>query len=323
MMINSKVVLAFAAGAMVAAGIVYVALKPSAPPPHATAVAAAPAPNPAPSPAPEAASAPAPTPAAKPEQPRAIKTAAHTTKPSALLARATPPPDDVPASVRKDENPPAAPAQEPPPIAEPPVPPPAPEPAPVPEPVSEAPPPAQAPPPPANRVTLQPGTVINVRLAEALSTDKNEKGDAFFATLDQPLVAGGFAIAERGARVEGKVVDAVRGGRGGSVAHLILALTKIHTSDGQQVGIETAEYDKKGDPSGGENAAKVGGGAVLGAIIGAMAGGGKGAAIGAGAGGAAGGGAVLLTRGRSASLPTETRLSFRLQQAVTITERAP
>ena len=56
--------------------------------------------------------------------------------------------------------------------------------------------------------------------------------------------------------------------------------------------------------------------------VGAVAGGGKGAGIGAAAGGAAGAGGILLTRGRAATPPTETRLSFRLQKAVTITERA-
>jgi hypothetical protein len=170
-------------------------------------------------------------------------------------------------------------------------------------------------------VTLEPGTVINVRLSEALSSDKNVKGDTFFATLDQPLVAGGFAIAERGARAEGHVVNAVPGGRGGATADLTVSLTKIDTSDGQQVAIETTGFDKKGESSGGENAAKVGGGAVLGAIIGAAVGGGRGAGIGAAAGGAAGAGGVLLTHGRAATLPTETRLTFRLQQAVTITEQ--
>jgi len=201
---------------------------------------------------------------------------------------------------------------------------PIPAPAPVVEPAAPEPvndPPPSAPPAQPNRVTIPPGTVINIRLAESLSSDKNEKGDTFFATLDQPLIAGGFAIAERGARVEGEVVDVVRGGRGGSAAHLIVALTKVHTSDGQKVTIETTEFDQKGNSSGGENAAKVGGGAVLGAILGAAVGGGKGAGIGAAAGGVAGAGGVAMSRGHNASLPTETRLSFRLQQAVTITER--
>lgn len=325
MIINSKIVLAFAAGAMLASGIVYVALKPSAPPRHVAAVAL-----PAP---PVAKPAIAPAPAAEPEppkpvSPKSVGEARHAARAPqyAVQASAAPPPDDVPASVRTDENPPPAPAPQ---VAAPPVAAPAPEASPEPEPapepvvVNETPPPAPAPtPPPApNTVTLQPGTLITVRLAEALSSDKNVKDDTFLATLDQPLAAGGFVIAERGARVEGRVVDAVRG-RGDTVGDLSLALTKLHTSDGQQIGIETTAFDRKGQASGGQSAAKVGGGAVLGAILGAAVGGGRGAGIGAAAGGAAGAGGAVMTRGRTVTLPTETRISFTLQQAVTITERA-
>ncbi len=330
MIANSKVALAFAAGAMLASGIVYVALKPSAKPPRVAAAASV-APEAAPpAPAPVAADEPAPPPApaaapeespAKPDHPQVVHEAAPAvkapkySKPPVQVARATPPSpadDEVPASVRED--PPPAPQQmEPPPT-------PAVEQAPAPEPGIEVSTPSPAP-PPLNHVTLQPGTVVAIRLSEALSSDKNEKGDSFFATLDQPLAADGFVIAERGARVEGKIVDVVRGARGGTPARLSLSLTRIHTSDGQEVAIETTAFDKTGASAAGENAAKVGGGAVLGAVIGAMAGGGKGAGIGAAAGGAAGAGGILLTRGRTASLPTETRISFRLQQAVTITER--
>jgi len=60
---------------------------------------------------------------------------------------------------------------------------------------------------------------------------------------------------------------------------------------------------------------------VLGAAIGAIAGGGKGAAIGAGAGAAGGGGVAVATRGKPVELPVETRLTFRIEQPVTITER--
>jgi hypothetical protein len=318
MIINSRIVLAFVAGALAASGIVYVALKPSVPPMHAAAeVPATPAPAP-----PVAGAASAPATAAGPETPKPATEARHVArapqyaaKPPVQVAAAAPPADDdVPASVRTDQPAPA------PQVAEPAVPAPAPEPAQAAEAVNEAQPPAPAPPPEPNRVTLPAGAVITVRLAEALSSDKNEKGDMFFATLDQPLVADGFVIAERGARVEGRVVNAARG-RGGAIADLSLALTKVHTSDGQQVAVETAAYDKKGEASAGESAAKVGGGAVLGAIIGAAVGGGKGAGIGAAAGGLAGAGGAVATRGHTVTLPTETRLSFKLQQAVTITER--
>ncbi|HTB19435.1 MAG TPA: hypothetical protein VK708_15045 [Bryobacteraceae bacterium] len=60
----------------------------------------------------------------------------------------------------------------------------------------------------------------------------------------------------------------------------------------------------------------VGGGALLGTVLGAIAGGGKGAAIGALAGGAAGAGTQVLTRGPKLQIPSETVLSFRMDQPV-------
>jgi hypothetical protein len=71
----------------------------------------------------------------------------------------------------------------------------------------------------------------------------------------------------------------------------------------------------------GTDAAKIGAGAAIGAVIGGIAGGGRGAAIGAGAGGAIGAGDVLLTRGQSAEIRVESRINFKVQDSVTITER--
>jgi hypothetical protein len=160
-----------------------------------------------------------------------------------------------------------------------------------------------------------------VRLVEGLSSDRNQPGDTFSATLDTPLVVDGFVIAERGARVEGRVVDSAKAGRVKGTSSLGVVLTRLHTSDGQHIAIKTDTFTRQGAQSRGSDAAKVGGAAAVGAIIGAIAGGGKGAAIGAGAGGAAGTGGVLLTRGKPAVLPSETHLNFRLSEPVTLTER--
>jgi hypothetical protein len=54
----------------------------------------------------------------------------------------------------------------------------------------------------------------------------------------------------------------------------------------------------------------------VGAIIGAIAGGGKGAAIGAASGAAVGGTAQAVTKGQVVKIPSETRLTFTLQQPV-------
>ena len=176
-------------------------------------------------------------------------------------------------------------------------------------------------PPKANSVTITTGTVIQVRLRDSLSTERNKPGDSFSATIDQPIVVDGFVIAERGSRVEGRITELDRSGRVKGLARMALELTKMTTSDGQQITIQTSAFERKAEDSKKKDAAKVGIGAAIGAVIGGIAGGGKGAGAGAGAGGAIGAGDVLLTRGTPVELASETRLSFRLQEPVVLTEK--
>jgi hypothetical protein len=194
---------------------------------------------------------------------------------------------------------------------------------PAPEPPKETapslPPPPEAPQP--HTVTITAGTILPVRIGETITADHNQPGDTFLATLDKPLVVDGFVIAERGARLEGRIVEAELAGRVKGLSHLTVELVKLSTADGQHVRIRTASFQQESQSSVGTDAAKVGIGAAIGAAIGGLAGGGKGAGIGAGVGGAAGAGDVLLTRGKAAKIPVETRISFHLQEPVTITER--
>jgi hypothetical protein len=168
---------------------------------------------------------------------------------------------------------------------------------------------------------LKAGTLVPVRLIETISSDKNHPGDTFTGTLDAPLVVDGLVLAERGARVEGKIVESQQAGRIKGLSSIALQLTRVTLSDGQHVEIATDSFTKMGPQSRAADAEKIGGGAALGAIIGAIAGGGKGAAIGAGVGGAAGTGTVAATRGKPAVLPSETKISFRINNSVTVTER--
>src|ERR1035441_5445517 len=189
------------------------------------------------------------------------------------------------------------------------------------EPENVTPPPPPPAPPEPHRVTLNAGILIPVRLVDGLTSERNLPGDSFTATLDKELVADGFVIAERGARVEGRVVSADRVGRLRGVSSLAVELVRLHTSDGQTVAIQTDGFERRAENMHRQDAEKVVGGVALGAVIGALAGGGKGAAIGAGVGGGAGAGTVMATRGNAAKLPSETRVTFRLKTPVTITER--
>jgi len=306
------------AALLVCAGLLYSVYRrqqaPAASPEQPTAAASSPQPAPVPPPetaAPPQESAPTEAPAAVPVH----------RKPSPSRADRRKPSQDEMAENRMPEPISPVPAAQMPPAPVVDTPPPAPQPPPAVLNSPPTPPAAPSEPRQPHQVTIPAGTTITMRLADALSSKKNQPGDVFSGTLDQPLVVDGFAIAERGARVEGKLVDAQQAGHVKGVSQLALQLTKVHTSDGQDIAISTEKFVKEASTSHTEDAKKVGIGAVLGAAIGAIAGGGKGAAIGAGAGAAGGGGVAVATRGKPVELPVETRLTFRIEQPVTITER--
>jgi hypothetical protein len=168
-------------------------------------------------------------------------------------------------------------------------------------------------------VTVAAGSTLRVRTNVALSTKANESGDAFTATLVEPLVADGKVIAPRGATVRGVVANSDPGGRIKGVARLAVRLTEIDVPSEGPVTIATNVLSYQARTTKKRDAAKIGIGSGIGAAIGAIAGGGKGAAIGAGAGAGAGTGVVLATRGAPAVLPAESLLAFRLAQPVTVT----
>jgi hypothetical protein len=323
-----KPILVFVLGAVASAGVVYVVMNKqpaAAPVPVATAsvpaVNSTPPPEAAPTPTPDAAPPAAavdtpPPPSAQPEPVQGNR------RPSPMI-RPKRDPVPLPRQNQASDNPPPQQMAQngPPPAAAPPEPAPQPAPAPVveqPKPVEQAPPPAPRQP---ATVTIPAGTSLSIRLDEAISTDNRQSGDQFRAVLDQPLVVDGFVIAERGARALGRLVEVEKAGRVKGLAKLTLELTSVTSSDGQRVTLRTSPFTKEGPTSKGRDAGEIGGGAALGAIIGAIAGGGRGAAIGAGAGGAAGAGGVAMQRGKAATLPIETRLTFRTQEPVTVTER--
>jgi len=165
---------------------------------------------------------------------------------------------------------------------------------------------------------------VTVRLDQMLSSDKNQPGDGFSATLVRPLIADGVIVAQRGQLIGGKVTETQKAGRVKGVSHLGVQLTDLTLVDGQQLPIKTELSSLRGPTSNGRDAAAIAGTTVMGAAIGAAADWGPGAAIGAGAGLIASTVGVLLTRGRPTVLYPETLMTFRLAALLTIsTEHAP
>jgi hypothetical protein len=119
-------------------------------------------------------------------------------------------------------------------------------------------------------ITVQPGTSIRVRLAEALSSDRNRAGDTFRAVLDSPVVVNGLVVAPAGANAFGRIANARRAPLLGGRADLTLTLTDITTADGHLARIATDGVQQVGARSGIVNTAKVATGTVVGSVVGAL-----------------------------------------------------
>jgi hypothetical protein len=174
------------------------------------------------------------------------------------------------------------------------------------------------------QVTLRAGTLVTVRVNQPLSSDRNQPGDAFTATLESPLVADGVVVAEPGQTLAGRVSVAEKANHGKTVSRLGLELTDLTLVDGQQIPLQSQFVARTGPKPVGRDVAGAGVATGAGALIGAAAGGGIGAGIGAGAGLVAGIAGVMLTRGQPTVIVPEQELTFRIQTPVQIsTANAP
>jgi hypothetical protein len=179
----------------------------------------------------------------------------------------------------------------------------------------------EPPPPPPSRVrmeggaTLPAGTNFVIRMIDAVDSQTNRVGQSFAASLDQPVMVDGETVIPRGADVVVKLVDSKESGKLAGRAMLALSLQAVRVN-GQLIDVNTQSVKEESASRTGRTAKVAGGTAAVGAIIGGIAGGGTGAAIGAGAGAAAGTGVQLATSGQRVRVPSETRLTFVLDNPV-------
>jgi hypothetical protein len=167
------------------------------------------------------------------------------------------------------------------------------------------------------QITLPYGTVLAVRLSETLSSDLNQPGDTFLASLASPIVIGDRVIVPEGASVKGKIVDARNAKRFRGKSTLVVEVTHL-TYNGRTYELRSSQYSKQGASRNTYAAAAITGGAGVGAIIGTVLGRGKGAAIGAALGAAAGTGVQAVTKPASVELSAESVLSLQLETPVKV-----
>jgi hypothetical protein len=157
-------------------------------------------------------------------------------------------------------------------------------------------------------------------LATPLSSETATVETPVRATVRQAVDLDGATVIPAGATLFGNVTDVERPGRVQGRARLAFRFTEVEI-DGERETIRTNPLSFQGEATKGEDATKIGAGAVGGAIVGGILGGGDGAAKGAAIGGAAGTGVVLATRGRDVTLGAGANLNATL--AMPFTTRTP
>ncbi|HEY3826412.1 MAG TPA: hypothetical protein VGL82_17730 [Bryobacteraceae bacterium] len=173
-----------------------------------------------------------------------------------------------------------------------------------------------APPPqPVAGITVPADTSVVVRMIDAVNSDTARLGETFRASLAEPIYVNGQEAIPRGADVTTRLVTDQKSGKIEGRTVLTLALSTI-TINGRPMDVTSSDVQTESSSRGKRSAGVIGGATALGAIVGAIAGGGKGAAIGAGSGAAVGTGAEVLTNGQKVRIPSETRLTFRLQNPI-------
>jgi hypothetical protein len=160
--------------------------------------------------------------------------------------------------------------------------------------------------------TIEAGTVVPVRTNEEINVTKGD-GRVFSGVVDQDVRdTRGQVALPRGTYVELLV-------RSISDDESVLDLESVSVN-GRRLGVQAesavSAERREGIGANSRTGKYVGGGAVIGAIIGAIVDGGEGALIGGGIGAAAGAGTQVLTRGKSVKVPSESLVTFRLEQAL-------
>ncbi len=161
------------------------------------------------------------------------------------------------------------------------------------------------------------GTQITIRMIDDVDSQAAKVGQTFQAEVDDPVMVQGRTVVPRGATVITKLVDVQDPNKLSGGGQLTLDLASL-TINGKTVDVSTEAVTQTGESRTRDSAKVIGGTAALGAIIGAIAGGGKGAAIGAVSGAGAGTAIQVVTQGPRVRVPSETRLTFTLQQPVRI-----
>jgi hypothetical protein len=184
-------------------------------------------------------------------------------------------------------------------------------------PAAATPTPAKPAPAPQPALVLPRGTRLQVRLNQTIDVKHAASGDRFSGVLAEPVVEGNTVAVPSGSAASGEVLVAHKRGRFKGKSVLALTLTRLEVN-GTQYRIDTSNLARTKKGKGKRSAAFIGGGAGMGMLIGGLATGGVGLLVGGLAGGGAGALGAAFTGNGDLSIPAESVVTFRLQDALTL-----
>jgi hypothetical protein len=155
------------------------------------------------------------------------------------------------------------------------------------------------------------GTVVNVRMIDSISSDRNHAGETFRGSIEDPIRIGSRIVVPRGASAYVRLLDASSAGRVKGRSKLQLQLDRVVVGNhSYPVASNVVEFRGKSESK--KTAKSAGIGALAGGGLGALLGGGKGAAIGAGVGAGAGVASNAYKKGEQVYVGSESLVRFRL-----------
>jgi hypothetical protein len=169
-------------------------------------------------------------------------------------------------------------------------------------------------------VTIPAGTALPLQMTSTISSASAQVEAPVSAKLQNAISINGDTVIPAGAVLHGNVTDVERSGRVKGRAHVAFAFNEVAMNSGRE-DLRTNPLTFEAEQTKGEDATKVGVGAVGGAILGGILGGKKGAAKGAAGGAAAGTGVVLATRGEEVTVSEGTNVTATLAQPMTVRVR--